>query len=604
MLRFCFALTLFVALSGCDLFRTDTTDDTVETLPPLRFASVEAPPRSSSVSVVHVGRDGGVYAVSSEGVYARSRDAEVFRSLGESDAQEPLYETQAGELFIGIDKGGIRRSVDDGRTWDRIADPFRVGDGVDRDFCSTFFVGSPVLDVRDLLEVNGVLVAATRCGVVVRERGTWRATRVRRQSAVRLLRTDGDVLALSDEGLHRSSDDGRSWSEAVVPFGRADEGAAQGRRVFVRSGDVLWLSDDAGVTWREIGTPAPGRALRSTAIAGATLYVGAADGLWRSSDSGATWRPVLLGGAQAQHVLTLHVSGSVVYAGLDGGGLWRVDEDAARPLALVRSVPTQAVRADGFDLIATETGVWRRDRSGRTYAPTPISADASERLFAAGGSALYVSADYRDAPALWRTPDGFSWTQLDPPTPVRMLAARDERVAVVGSHSGQVHVSADGGASWDALLYGGDIAQLGYDAQGRLHVLDGLTHALWRLDADGWERVTEDLWPDRPGSPRFALAPQGPVLLSQGSVYAREGDAWRNVTPRGAPVLTRLAPVVRPDGGVVVGFAQSERETLRERSPGGAWTEAVYQDVPVGSASVGPDGTLLVLRGSDLFEER
>jgi len=103
----------------------------------------------------------------------------------------------------------------------------------------------------------------------------------------------------------------------------------QPTRIYVGTDQGVYVSQDAGVSWRATAYPLRAQrilALLADPLRAGTLYAGlAGGGVYYSEDAGATWQPLGHGLGHAS-ALSLAMSGSeprVLYAGTDSG-LWRL----------------------------------------------------------------------------------------------------------------------------------------------------------------------------------------------------------------------------------------------------------------------------------------
>jgi photosystem II stability/assembly factor-like uncharacterized protein len=150
----------------------------------------------------------------------------------------------------------------------------------------------------------------------------------------------------ADLGLLQSADRGVSW-EVVSLSGEADfhRLTASGDRIFGISSvdDALLRSDDAGVTWKNLGSPG----LFDIAIDPAdpdTLIATTADGLVRSTDAGVTFSPLATPSLIA---LLAWTPNYIVGADIDGRILTSIDGGSAwEPLTTLPEQPA-ALGADG-----------------------------------------------------------------------------------------------------------------------------------------------------------------------------------------------------------------------------------------------------------------
>lgn len=178
-----------------------------------------------------------------------------------------VCETTGGIVFIGCDKG-LFRSTNHGKTWKLVHD------------------------------------------------GGW---------AMKIVESNGVLLATSQVGIIRSTDGGENW-EAVISEGgvgiaveRIKGGFAAITYNTTSQTRRVRTSYDGGKTWQAIdaGLP-PSLSIASIVQVGESFFCGHPNGIYRSSDQGKTWE--LLHPSVENKVFNLSVSGNVLYAILRNGG--------------------------------------------------------------------------------------------------------------------------------------------------------------------------------------------------------------------------------------------------------------------------------------------
>ncbi len=142
---------------------------------------------------------------------------------------------------------------------------------------------------------------------------------------MKCVESDGVLLATSQGGILRSTDDGETWTLVISEGGvgihveRIRGGFAaitfntesQTRRVRA--------SYDGGISWKPIDAGLPPSLLISSIVqAGENFFCGHPDGIFRSSDQGKTWKLILP--SVDNKVYNLTVSGKVIYAIPRDGG--------------------------------------------------------------------------------------------------------------------------------------------------------------------------------------------------------------------------------------------------------------------------------------------
>lgn len=182
----------------------------------------------------------------------------TYENLKQSRPQT-FFETAGGTVFVGTDRR-LFRSTDSGKSWKQV---------------------NPVGWVLKLVESNGILMAA------------------------------------STKGIIRSTDDGQNW-ELVTREDGVGIAVDKGGFAAIATGTGVRTSYDGGKTWNHVaGLPGNPR-ISSIVQVGAYLLYSHAEGIYRSSDKGKTWR--LLFPSVDDKAFNLCTSGNVIYAIPRSGG--------------------------------------------------------------------------------------------------------------------------------------------------------------------------------------------------------------------------------------------------------------------------------------------
>lgn len=206
---------------------------------------------------------------------------------------------------------GVFKTTDDGATWVKKANGFKKWFMqrmiMDRDNRSVLYAASE--DDMYRSTDAGEHWSPLHVGGPVRPDG-----RPGRPEILSLLQHPGNpdiiIAGQEDDGIKYSTDRGRSWSAARVPFSTsiyALGASVDGHDLYAagwKSG--LWRSEDAGATWAQIW-PAEGvEAIYSIAVDpddSSHLLTGTVgSGVFESRDRGRTWQSIGLTGAQVKQI--------------------------------------------------------------------------------------------------------------------------------------------------------------------------------------------------------------------------------------------------------------------------------------------------------------
>ncbi len=219
--------------------------------------------------------------------------------------------TRPGTLYAGVlnDKiyGGVFRSTDDGATWQQQADGlagrdvFVLAQGGDGTILAGTSDGIAKLSNGTWQAAGDILTRETR-KVAVREHGR-RATRsvdtVAKTGAmtgrVNSLDLSGPVwYATTSKGVFRSMDHGGGWEmAATLPPNDYRYVRARGSQVVAGFRASLFLSEDAGVTWKPLAFPGDIPGVNALALSeDGVIWIGGRGGVLYTKDGGASWQSI------------------------------------------------------------------------------------------------------------------------------------------------------------------------------------------------------------------------------------------------------------------------------------------------------------------------
>ncbi len=212
----------------------------------------------------------GMYAVTYGGKISKFDSktnawSPIFSNFGRSMLRT-IFETQKNTFLIGSDSG-LYRSIDAGKTWKHVVDGWAI----------------------KMVESNGVLVATSQKGII------------------------------------RSTDDGQTWKTVI------SEGGVGIDVVIIKDGFAaisynttsktrrVRTSYDAGNTWQSIDAGLPPHDLTANILeVDNYLFVGHPKGIYKSANKGKNW--TLISPAIDNKVFNLYVSGKAIYAVPRAGG--------------------------------------------------------------------------------------------------------------------------------------------------------------------------------------------------------------------------------------------------------------------------------------------
>jgi photosystem II stability/assembly factor-like uncharacterized protein len=268
------------------------------------------------------------------------------------------------DIFAGTDNG-VFRSTDNGANWTAVNS------------------GLPEKTIFMCLAASGARIFAGSMGKGVflsTDRGaSWKPVNSGLSDLrVMSLMIDGEKLfaATTGGGVFLSTDNGVGWAAV-------NSGLPEGTSVncIFKSGNSLFagmdyrglfVSTDSGASWKEIKSIIAANNPVSCLIGGGeNLLAGSVQGIFRSTDGGLSWEPAslpfesaMLGILPQTSVMCLAVSGSNIFAGTDGAGVF-MSSNQKKSWVMVnsglKSSQVCALAVSGDYLIAgtMQGGIWR-----------------------------------------------------------------------------------------------------------------------------------------------------------------------------------------------------------------------------------------------------
>ncbi|MGH1364209.1 MAG: YCF48-related protein [Calditrichia bacterium] len=236
------------------------------------------------------------------------------------------------------------------------------------------------------------------------------------------------LLAIVDDRIMRSTNSGSTW----IDVGSANEKSnftvlsettvlAWGTGAFPNLDNRVFRSADGGATWTDIGTVMPSGVLALTVL-------------------------------DTQNVVGADKDGNM-YLSIDGGATWSQTfaSPGPRPGFFGSAVPVFPTSSTGyfayghgFAIKSTDGGnSWSQISSGVGQAINDIARFDDGRMIAVGDEGTILTTDGNGK---WQLQQSLGFVDIEA---VDIISAQE--IAII-DNSGQVHISGDGGASWQPLI--------------------------------------------------------------------------------------------------------------------------------------------------------
>jgi hypothetical protein len=549
----------------------------------LHWVWLEAP-RGSNVSTLAFDTAGWLYAGFGAELFPSTHtpvSSGVFRSLDHGESWQPA---SGGLWHFGVNalagnRGALfaatialMRSPDMGRTWTEALRPSSVSS-----FSVVAAGDSGLVLAGEYSAPNGLWVS-TDSGV------TFQATSPRPGSTATFVSSvavvESVALVTDSDGLHRSVDGGKSFSDVIdaagAPFNAQNVMCAPGGFTHIcyltaLGSDLsseISVSLDEGATWTPTGrTDSTALAVTDSDLVYATDD--ASDnvgGLARSADHGAHWTPLatlpaaaIVMAANAAQVVASTSDG--IYNSDDQGATWQLANGSDTIGAL--TVPAQLLVVDG----------------------TASSLGANGDLYLAGGAGLQRSTD-----------DGATWQVVQdgflPPSCAIAAPAAGGSVIACASGAGVLR-SADHGVSFQAVVVAGTVDDPG---PGMIQSLSASGATIYAAGADVVDPNPQGLWRSDDAGASFGKVAGAPAAvavqaLRSGHVLAAAADGTYRSIDRGAgwsklPAAFAL-PVFEAGSGRLYLAAASGLQISDDE--GASWSPAPASPGPA-AAERGPIG--------------
>ncbi len=214
------------------------------------------------------------------------------------------------------------------------------------------------------------------------------------------------LFAPYEGDIYTSQDTGQTWTQAYAANEIAVTGFASiGTNVFGSTREGILLSTNGGLSWALAADSGSLRGISCLIASDTTLIAGTLSGVVLSNNYSATWSPTAGHGLFNTDILSLIVSGAGLYAGTNGGGVYRSADVGTNWVWKSLGLPylySRNVAASGEHLFSmTEQGVFRSDDKGASWIPANVGVSQSNfqqfavmdtNIYAAGGG-IYITSD-------------------------------------------------------------------------------------------------------------------------------------------------------------------------------------------------------------------
>ena len=221
------------------------------------------------------------------------------------------------------------------------------------------------------------------------------------------------VLAATDNGIYRTTDDGTTWTQTSKIPCPANSGFIQlGTVILAATDSGVYRSGDDGASWTVsksgMGTIIPHGFVLASDGSLTNVYAAATGGVFLSTDAGQTWSVRGLSSSNALAIARngtalLVAVGQGVFASIDGGMTWTAANTGLLnkvAISITTVGQTSYCGTNAGSAMTTNNGTtWTPDTTGMGFATLTGYASRNSVMFASTFSGFYFSANLG---AIWK----------------------------------------------------------------------------------------------------------------------------------------------------------------------------------------------------------
>ncbi|MBX3393932.1 MAG: hypothetical protein KF841_01050 [Phycisphaerae bacterium] len=515
-----------------------------------------------------------------------------------------------GHVFVGLESGGIMRSVDGGAGWSRLNNglgELRIRSLAvspsDAIFTATDTLGVwafsaagnswtavndglTSLDTRALIARNDYLLVGTQTGGVFKKLAgqSWTSSsngmsNLRVNGLTQSLTTD-ELFAATDTGFFSSIDHAASWQPVVGPFTGSICWTLLDTGSFLLAGTSagIFKSTNGGTDWVSVSDGFTGTAAR-TLLADGTgrVYAGSFDaGVFRSVDDAQSWEPVNNGLHGLSVIRLLVTSEGRILAGTPGNGiyrstifdgLWTGPRLPRRNIFAIAESPAGEIFAGNYNITngVPDGHPWRSEDGGETWVSLDngIAAAMVSAFAFPGGVQVLCTSAWNPGGVSQSANRGDLWSRLGPPQniPAYCLTRVSGGDLFFGTEGQGVWRYNAGSGTWSNLgLSQSQQFSIAVNSAGHVFVgNDGNIKGVYKSLANGDGLQPLNAFPGNYGY-TICILPNDDIYVGtrdNGIQFSNDGGtSWIQVNS-GIPVRACQAICVGPDGhlyAAVAGF--------------------------------------------------